>query len=1105
VKRLLPFAPSRGARRKIGHQRASPTHPMRSPASSLLVLTGVCLALLVSNLYSQPPAATGSIEGRVQNRVTGDYLNNARVSIQGTNLVALTDESGTYRLEGVPAGAVTLRVFFSGLDEQQLGLSVGAGQALQQDIRLTSRARYGASAETVQLDAFMVQSTRETDAAAIAVNEQRFALGQKSVISTDQFGTIPDNNPGEFMKWLPGVSVEYFANNIVGVSVRGLDAVNTEISFDGMPVASASTATASVTGRDRNFEMLGASSADISRVEIRKLRTPEDSANALGGSINLVRRSAFEADKRRLNYSALFTTDAEDLGFGKRAGIRDTRINGWRPNLKLTWTDPLTKNFGYAVTLAHNDVLARVHWSSPSWNYGTAAQATSAAARVAAGQPLTTVSVYNPQLTQDLLHDNPKQDVTDSASVKFDWRPVRALKLSYTLSGSRYQERAGDEVRFIWGTGNQTNTNLSSALGAPGTNGIGSDGYYATYGNLGAGAIRFDLREGWRNGIKNVATHGVEADWKHGNWSANARASYSTSKHRFKDTDDGFFQSTTMTGSTLPNTGIGSGTANPRAITVNLLQRDYKMSHDIHAYAQATGSTTLGPELNWQDLTNSYIGGAVSRQARLMESIGATRLWAKYSFRTENPFAIRTGFDFNEQFRNLQNYDAKLWTFVGRDGIAGTADDNAAQIAAVNLAPERDSYFGSPAVPRISLRRLYDLYKANPTWFQYRDAESHRFSVTEPYEINEKTYGTYVELTGAFLRNRLSYIGGVRYEKAEAWGVGNLDRGTRAVASITDPYQQTVQRYVRKGARGQGENDGYFPSLEINYNFTDQLILRLGYAKTQAKNRFARSVIPSSTLDLNPVTTGTYSGIAVGTVNRPNPNLEPWKANNYETHLEYYTRQGGVFSVGAFRKDIDKVQVQRTILLDTPEKLALLDLEPSFINFQSTTWINEGVGRIDGAEFEVRQLLNQWLPQFARGLTFTGSFNYNNLSKFNYAGGNIGTDFQNFYETQYKGALAYRRGKFGGNVGVIRNGKVYRQRDDAVGFEGHRFYPPYTTVDCSFEYAITRWAKLFVSGRNITDAQKKRVREVQNAPEWSTFHISNNLGVTYTAGVTGSF
>jgi len=560
-----------------------------------------------------------------------------------------------------------------------------------------------------------------------------------------------------------------------------------------------------------------------------------------------------------------------------------------------------------------------------------------------------------------------------------------------------------------------------------------------------------------------------------------------------------------MPGSTLPNAGIGAGTANPRALTVNLLQRDYKMSQDIRAYGHTAGATTLGPEIDWQDLTNMNVGGAVSRQAQLRESVAATRLWAKYAFRTENPFALRLGFDFSEQFRNLQNYDAKLWTFVGRDGIASTADDNAAQVAAVNVNRDRDTYYNAPPVQRISLRRLYDLYKTNPSWFQYRDAESHRFSVTEPYEVSETSYGTYLEFTGGFFRNRLSYLGGVRYEKVEAWGRGSLDRGTRAVAGITDPVQAAMARYVRKGARGTGENDGTFPSLELKYNFTDQLVWRAGYAKTQAKNRFGRAVIPSSTLDLNPVTTGTYSGVALGSVNRPNPNLEPWVGQNFESRVEYYTRQGGVISAGAFRKNIDKVQVPRTILLDTPEKLAQLDLEPSFLNFQSTTWINEGVGRIDGAEFEMRQLLNAWLPAFARGFTFTGGFNYNNLSKFNYANGNISGDFSNYYERQIKASVRYSRGRFSAHVGVIENGKVYRQRDDAAGFEGHRFYPAYTTVDFSLDYGITRWAKLFVSGRNITDAQKMRVREVQNAPQWSTFHIANNLGVTYTAGVTGSF
>lgn len=1071
------------------------------------VLTGWLALAAGPHISAQAPDGrpTGAVEGRVQREITGDYLNNARVAVKGTNLVTLTDEGGTYRLTNVPAGPVTLRVLFSGLAEQEGTVTVVAGQATQQDFRLASQtARRGDTAsgasQTMVLDAFTVQSTRETDAAAIAVNEQRVALGQKSVISADQFGTIPDSNPGELMKWLPGVSVEYFANNIVGVSVRGLDASQTEIAFDGMPVASASS-----TGRDRNFEMLGSSSADISRVEVRKLRTPEDSANALGGSINLVRRSAFEADKRRLTYNLLFTTHSEDFSFGARPGIRDTMIKGWRPNFKLTWTDPVTKTFGYAVTFSHNDVIARVHWSSPTWNYGSAAQAASAAARLAANQPLTTVSVYNPQLTQDLLHDNPKQDITDSASVKFDWRPRPNLKLAYSLSASRYQERAGDEVRFTWNAGTQTNPNLDSLLGSPGTNGLAPDGTYATYGNLGTGTIRFDLREGWRNGVKPVLANAVDAEWRHGDWTVSARGSYSTSKHTFSDVDDGFFQSTTMNGSSLPNTGIGVGSANPRPITVNLLQRDYKMSHDIRAYAHAPGATGPGSTVDWQDLNNLNVGGAVSRQARTLESIAASRLWIKHAFRMRNPLTVRLGFDYNEQFRNVQTYDAKLWTFVGRDGVAGTADDNAAQIAAVNISPQRDTYYGAPAVPRISLSRLYDLYKANPEWFSFRDAESHRFSVTEPYEVTEQTTAGFLEITGGFFHNRLTYIGGVRYEKAEAHGRGVLDRGSRAVATILDPGEAARARYVRKGASGKGENEGWFPSLQLNYNLAENFILRAGYAKTQARNRFGRAIIPSSTLDLNPVTTGTYSGIALGSVNRPNPNLKPWTGDNYEAHLEYYTRQGGVISAGAFRKNIDQVQVQRTILLDTPDKLALLDLEPTFLNFQSTTWINDGGGRIDGAEFEVRQLLNPFLPRFAHGLTLTGSFNYNNLSKFNYANGNIGTDFQNFYQRQIKASVAYRRGKFSGNIGIIENGKVYRQRDDAAGFEGHRYYPAYTTVDFSLEYGVTRWARLFISGRNITDAQKLRRRDVQNAPEWSTFHVANNLGVTYTAGITGSF
>ncbi len=1086
---------------------------MKSVRPLLRLAFAACLYL--SGVFaSAQTATTGAIEGRVQHAVTGDFLNNARVSIKGTTLVALTDESGAYRLSGIPAGPVTLRVFFNGLDEQEAPLSITADQTAQRDFKLTSKARFGEGTEAVKLDQFIVASTKETNAAAIAVNEQRASLGQKSVVSADQFGTIPDSNPGELMKWLPGVSVEYFANNIVGVSVRGLDAVNTEINFDGMPVASASTSTLGTSSRDRNFEMMGSSSADISRVEVRKLRTPEDSSNALGGSVNLIRRSAFEASKRSLTYSALFTTDAENFGFEKRPGIRDTQMVGWRPNFKLTWTDPVSKTFGYALTFNHNDVLARVHWSFPTVNFGSADQAAAAKARVAAGKPLTTVSALNPQFSVEGVHDNPKQDVTDAASAKFDWRPIRTLKMSYSISASRYQERAGDEVRFNWNTGNQTGTItdavLNLPLGAPGTN-----DQHSVYGGLGAGSIRYDLREAWRNGTKDTFTNMIESEWRKGDWTASLRGSYSTSKHVFRDTDDGFFGSTTLSGSTLVLTGVGSGTANPIPLTVNLLDRNFTNAHTIKSYTVTTGSTTVGPELDWQNLNNMKVGGAVSRPGQTNESIAALRFWLKRTMRlAENPFTARLGYDHNEQFRNVQRYDSKLWTFVGPNHVAGSVGTEASQIAAVNIPPSRDSYYDFPAVPRISMRRFYEVYLAHPDWFQYRDAESYRFSTTEPYEVLERTMAPWLEFTGAFFRNRLTYVGGVRYEKADAEGVGSLDRGVRYVTSqglVDGTLAGNMARYVRKGAKGTGSNDGLFPSLQLNYSFTQNLMLRVGYAKTQAKNRFGRAIIPSTSFDFNPVTSGTYSGIAVGTANRPNGALKPWTANNYEASFQYYTPQGGVFSAGGFIKDINDVQVQRTILLDTPAKLADLSLEPSFLNFQSTTWVNDGKGKISGLEFEGRQPLDAWLPQMLRGISVIGSYNYNHLSKFNYANGNIATDFSNFYETQVKGSLSYRRGKIGATVGAIRNGRVFRQYDGiaasatspAVG--GIRFYPAYTTVDFSLDFAVTKWAKLFVSGRNVTNAQKTRYRVVDGAPSWSNFQIANNLGATYTAGVSGTF
>jgi outer membrane receptor for ferrienterochelin and colicin len=95
----------------------------------------------------------------------------------------------------------------------------------------------GREGETIQLDAFVVASTKETNASAIAINEQRFAANIKNVVAADEFGTVTEGNVGEFLKFLPGVTLDYTAADARSVAVRGMPAVGTGVTVDGFSIA----------------------------------------------------------------------------------------------------------------------------------------------------------------------------------------------------------------------------------------------------------------------------------------------------------------------------------------------------------------------------------------------------------------------------------------------------------------------------------------------------------------------------------------------------------------------------------------------------------------------------------------------------------------------------------------------------------------------------------------------------------------------------------------------------------------------------------------------------------------------------------------------------
>ena len=93
-------------------------------------------------ILAVPPAplgaqvGTGVIEGRITEAASGRPLDNAQVSIAGTNLGGATNETGAYRITGVPARQVEVRARRIGYGPASQSVLVVAGQTVRADFQL---------------------------------------------------------------------------------------------------------------------------------------------------------------------------------------------------------------------------------------------------------------------------------------------------------------------------------------------------------------------------------------------------------------------------------------------------------------------------------------------------------------------------------------------------------------------------------------------------------------------------------------------------------------------------------------------------------------------------------------------------------------------------------------------------------------------------------------------------------------------------------------------------------------------------------------------------------------------------------------------------------
>jgi len=481
--------------------------------------------------------STGTVSGVVLD-TAGRYLEGAEVSVTGTALRAVTEREGVFRLDGVPAGRQVLAISYPGMTAATETVTVGAGQTAS--LRSTLRS------DTIMLEAFTVATSKEGMSQAIAL--QKASFNQKLVAASDQFGDISEGNVGEYLKFLPGIGIDYTANDARAVSLRGMNPIFTNVTVDGGRIASGTSS-----GDSRRFELEQVAINNVETIEVFKTMTPDMSADNTGGQVNLVTKSAFDREARtQFTYNVSLTGNADNLTLKKRGAWGEGKQFLIRPNADLNYSRRLTPNVGLNLSYRLSEIAHDYPRAGYSWNFTQNGATTT-----------------NPYLTSIQMYDEQKITHRESFATKLDLRAGPRTKVSFTGQWNWYDLTFnGRSITFASGTpvaGFTPNRVVSTA---------------------GTGNVTADVSQRNKYGPTYVLGTNFSHELENGGKFSGAFA-WSQAENKYRDTTQGYL------------TGIGTALLRPAGSnTVVTLDNILTQTLPTISVVQNTGA------VNYRDLAN---------------------------------------------------------------------------------------------------------------------------------------------------------------------------------------------------------------------------------------------------------------------------------------------------------------------------------------------------------------------------------------------------------------------------------------------------------------------------------------------------------------------
>jgi len=235
-----------------------------------MLLFGISFLLFGHAVFAQ----RGIIKGKITDQKNKEPLTGATIVVTGTSNAAATNLNGEYQFY-INSGRISITVKYLGYRDTSLTVNVGTNELKVLNIALSAR----------QQNLKDVIITGYTQGQAKALNQQKNADNIKNIIAADQIGRFPDPNAAEALQRVPGITVERDQGEGRYVSVRGLAPQFTNTSVNGEQIPSPEA--------DVRFVALDAIPSDqLASIEVSKALTPDMDGDAIGGSINLITKTA---------------------------------------------------------------------------------------------------------------------------------------------------------------------------------------------------------------------------------------------------------------------------------------------------------------------------------------------------------------------------------------------------------------------------------------------------------------------------------------------------------------------------------------------------------------------------------------------------------------------------------------------------------------------------------------------------------------------------------------------------------------------------------------------------------------------------------------------